>query len=218
MTFSIDPFVAFGYAATIFTVSGAFMRTMIPLRCFYIVSNICLIIYGFGNDSYPIILAQSILLPIHVTRLIQMIRLAKQVKAADNAHVDVQWLQKYGTEIRLAAGDVLFRKGDQADRMFYVLDGRYVLTESGVELGKGQILGELGLFSDANTRTQSLACREPGRMLEISYSDVKQLYYQNPEFGFYLLRLVSRRLFENIERLEKNARAADPDERLAPAQ
>jgi len=32
---------------------------------------------------------------------------------------------------------------------------------------------------------------------------VKQLYFQNPKFGFYFLQLTSRRLFENVARLEK---------------
>jgi len=30
----------------------------------------------------------------------------------------------------------------------------------------------------------------------------KQLYYQNPTFGFFFLQLTSRRLFDNIKRLE----------------
>jgi hypothetical protein len=29
--------------------------------------------------------------------------------------------------------------------------------------------------------------------------EVVRLYYQNPEFGFYLIRLVIRRLLENVE-------------------
>jgi CRP-like cAMP-binding protein len=37
---------------------------------------------------------------------------------------------------------------------------------------------------------------EDGVLLSISYSQVKELYYQNPEFGFYLLRLIGARLLE----------------------
>jgi hypothetical protein len=42
---------------------------------------------------------------------------------------------------------------------------------------------------------------------------IKELYFQNPEFGFYFLRLTSERLFQNISRLEeelahKNAQLA----------
>ena len=37
------------------------------------------------------------------------------------------------------------------------------------------------------------------RLPKISYLDFKQLYYQNPSFGFYFLRLVSERLFHNVD-------------------
>ena len=36
-----------------------------------------------------------------------------------------------------------------------------------------------------------------------TYQQVKELYFQNPQFGFYFLRLTSERLFENINRLEE---------------
>ena len=50
-------------------------------------------------------------------------------------------------------------------------------------------------------------------MLTASYQMVKELYFQNPEFGFFFLRLTSERLFQNIGRLEeelarKNAQLA----------
>jgi len=35
------------------------------------------------------------------------------------------------------------------------------------------------------------------------YQQVKELYFQNPQFGFYFLRLTSERLFDNIARLEQ---------------
>ena len=44
-------------------------------------------------------------------------------------------------------------------------------------------------------------------MLQITYDQVKQLYYQNPQFGFYFLQLTTRRLFENIAHLERELSA-----------
>jgi CRP/FNR family cyclic AMP-dependent transcriptional regulator len=44
-------------------------------------------------------------------------------------------------------------------------------------------------------------------MLQITYEQVKQLYYQNPEFGFYFMQLATRRLFENISSLERDLAA-----------
>ena len=56
-------------------------------------------------------------------------------------------------------------------------------------------------------RTQTLACTEDGEMLQINYEQLKQLYYQNPQFGFYFLQLAAGRLLENIARLERELAA-----------
>jgi len=36
----------------------------------------------------------------------------------------------------------------------------------------------------------------------ISYETMLEIYFQNPQFGYYFLVLTSRRLLENISRLE----------------
>jgi CRP-like cAMP-binding protein len=65
-----------------------------------------------------------------------------------------------------------------------------------------RVASQLALLAPDQTRTQTLECVENGEALHITYEQVKQLYYQNPQFGFYFLQLTSRRLFENISRLE----------------
>ena len=40
----------------------------------------------------------------------------------------------------------------------------------------------------------------------ITYDQFRMLYYQNPEFGFYLLRLITGRMQENLH----TAKAASP--------
>ena len=87
--------------------------------------------------------------------------------------------------------------------------------ESGIELPVGAIVGELGMLSPSNMRTQTLECIEGGLILSVSYTKVEELYVQNPAFGFYFLRLSSARLFENIEKLEQ--RLAQQAALLAPA-
>jgi CRP-like cAMP-binding protein len=59
------------------------------------------------------------------------------------------------------------------------------------------------MLSPSNERTQSLECIEGGTVLSVSYRQVEELYVQNPEFGFYFLRLASARLFQNIGKLEE---------------
>jgi CRP-like cAMP-binding protein len=46
-------------------------------------------------------------------------------------------------------------------------------------------------------------CAESGTYLRIDYANIEQLVIQNPEFGLYLMRLASSRLFENIATLEE---------------
>jgi hypothetical protein len=58
------------------------------------------------------------------------------------------------------------------------------------------------MLAPSRTRTQTLTCAQSGSVLEIAYDRIEELYYQNPQFGFYFLRLSTARLFENIGRLE----------------
>jgi CRP-like cAMP-binding protein len=86
--------------------------------------------------------------------------------------------------------------------MFCTVTGRYRLLELGIELKPGQVVGELGMLAPDNRRTATLECIEEGEALSITYNQVEQLYYQNPTFGFYFLRLATARLFENISKME----------------
>jgi len=99
-------------------------------------------------------------------------------------------------------GDVLFHKGDPAKEMFLTVTGKFLVTEIGVELPPGRMMGELGFVDPKNRRTQTVECTEDGDVLAITYEKLLELYFQNPEFGYYFLRLTTERLMQNISRLE----------------
>ncbi len=44
-------------------------------------------------------------------------------------------------------------------------------------------------------------------MLTLPYDELRALYFENPEFGFYFLRLSSARLLEGTARAEEALRA-----------
>jgi CRP-like cAMP-binding protein len=115
----------------------------------------------------------------------------------------MEWLKPFMTERKCKAGEVLFYKDEPADAMYYIVSGRYRLVESGIEIPIGAITGEFGMLTPSNVRTQTMECVEGGLILSVSYDQVEQLYVQNPAFGFYFLKLVTARLFQNIERLEQ---------------
>jgi hypothetical protein len=188
--------------ASVFVVATISMRTMIPLRVFAILTNIVLISTAIPSHNYLVILVQSVVLVLNSYRLHQMLQLVRDVKKSVNSDLSMEWLKPFMTERKCAAGEVLFYKDEKAEEMLYIVSGRFKLVESGIELPVGAIVGELGMLSPSNVRTQSLECIEAGVILSVSYTKVEELYVQNPAFGFYFLRLVSARLFENIGKLE----------------
>ena len=189
--------------ASVFVVATTTMRTMIPLRIFGILTNLVLIGTALPNRNYLVILVQAVVLVLNSFRLHQMLQLVRDVKKSVNSDLSLDWLKPFMTERKCAAGEVLFYKDEKAESMFYIVSGRYGLVESGIELPVGAIVGEFGMLSPSNQRTQTLECIEAGVVLSVSYTQVEELYVQNPAFGFYFLRLASARLFQNIDKLEQ---------------
>jgi CRP-like cAMP-binding protein len=189
--------------ASVFVVATTTMRTMIPLRVFGILTNVVLIASSIPSHNYPTGLLHCVLLVLNSYRLHQMLQLVRDVKKSVNSDLSLDWLKPFMTERRCAAGEVLFYKDEKAEDLFYIVSGRFKLVESGIEFPVGVIVGEFGMLSPSNVRTQTLECAEAGVILSVSYSKVEELYVQNPAFGFYFLRLASARLFENIEKLEQ---------------
>ena len=199
-----------GLFATIFVVATYTMTTMIPLRIFGILENVTLIALAIPMRHYPTLVLHGILLPLNVYRLHQMLQLVRDVKRSVNSDLSMDWLKPFMTERKCTAGEVLFYKDEKAEDMYYIVSGRFRLVESEIELPVGALVGELGMLSPTNARTQTLECVEAGDVLSVSYSQVEELYVQNPEFGFYFLKLASARLFENIGRLEEQLAERTP--------
>jgi CRP/FNR family cyclic AMP-dependent transcriptional regulator len=191
-----------GYIAAALVFVTFWMKTMVPLRLIGIMSNVFFIAYGYLAPAYPPLLLHILLLPLNLYRLREMIQLTGQVEKAAGGNLDMAWLRPFASLWAMNSGDVLFDKGERADRLYFIVSGSVQLLESGIEIGPGNVVGELAMLSLDKTRTQSLKCRKTGELLEITYSQVKQLYFQNPKFGFYFLELTTKRLFENIARLE----------------
>ena len=189
--------------ASIFVVSMTTMKTMVPLRVFGILLNLVLIGTAIPTHNYLTIGVQSVVLVLNAYRLHQMLQLIRDVRKSVNSDLSIDWLKPFMTERKTSAGEVMFYKDEKAEDMLYIVSGRFRLVESGIELPVGAIVGEFGMFSPSNARTQTLECIEAGLVLSVTYSKVEELYVQNPAFGFYFLRLFSQRLFQNIAKLQQ---------------
>jgi hypothetical protein len=213
-----QPYIILQAIAAIFVIASVTMKGMVRLRVASMVSNVFDLLAATLSLSPVSILKYGIVLPVNSIRLREMLRLVRRTEfAASGAAPTMEWLKPFMHRRPAKAGEMIFKKGDAADRMFLVATGKFELIESGIEFANGGMVGELGLLSPDNHRTQSLRCVHSGDLYEISYDHVRELYFQNPEFGFYFLQLTSKRLFENIARLERELEQRPPLKEAATA-
>ncbi len=180
-----------GYLGALLVVASFMVRTMIPLRALSAGSNLCIILYAYLDGQYPTLALNAALLPLNMLRLAQMMKLVRRVRSAARGDHTMEWLKPYMTRRRCARGHFLFRKGDVADTMFYIVSGRFVIPELGIDKVVGEFVGELGLLAPDHRRTQSLECVDNATVLAIRYDQVHELFFQNPDFGFNFMQLAS---------------------------
>jgi CRP-like cAMP-binding protein len=200
-----------GYTAAGLGILMFAMQTMIPLRITGLAHNVGQIAFGLLAGVYPTVIQHTILLPLNSYRLFEMLRLIKQVKAASNGDHSLDWLKPFMTKRSVKAGETLFRKGDDAANMYFLMSGQLHVMEINVDLAPGAVVGELGMLAPGRKRTQTVVCTQEAQVLDMSYSRIEQLYFQNPRFGFYFLNLSTARLFENIAVLERKLAERDSE-------
>lgn len=204
---SHDVTVILGFIAGGFYIASHYMKTMVPLRLCEIASNVLFVIYGIFYPSYPTLALYGILVLLNSLRLREMLQLIKKVRVALQGDLSMEWIKPFMHKREYKKGDVVFRKGDHAEDMFYIVSGSCRVKEINVQLNPGQIVGELGFLTPERERTQTIECLEDVEMMVIAYDKVSELYFQNPTFGFYFLKLTSERLLQNVRRLEHELEA-----------
>jgi CRP-like cAMP-binding protein len=198
----IISYIGSGFAAV-----ALLMTRMIPLRLMIIVSNVAFIMYGALAQEYVITVLHAVLLPLNAWRLRQMRTMIAKVEQASSGAINMEWLTTFMRRRQVGAGEILFSRGDEATEMYYIVSGRYRVPELLLDLAPGAMVGEVGLIAPERKRSQSLQCLEAGELLSISYDEVHELYFQNPEFGYHFLRLITGRLFNDLRRLESELAA-----------
>ena len=192
----------FALIGAIFFVATLLTQTMVPLRVANMIG--CAFYAGFGalTGTITTFLLYLLLIPINAWRLRQMLQLVKMARTATQGDTSMEWLKPFMSERKYKKGDVLFKKDDVANEMFMTITGKFLVKEINVELPPGNIMGELGFLSPDNRRTATVQCLEDGQVLTITYEKLLEIYFQNPQFGYYFLVLTSQRLLENIARLQ----------------
>ncbi len=192
-----------GYAASAAVLATFCMSTMIPLRVVALGSNVLFCAYGYFDHLYPVFILHSILFPVNLLQLIQFYRLVQDVRDAHREDLPIQSLLPYMKEVNLAAGETLIRKGDKADQLYFLMDGKLEIPEIGKVLEPAAVLGEIGVFARDQERTATVVCRTDCKLYALSESKAKQLFFQDKSFGFAIMQLIINRLLENNRQLQE---------------
>jgi CRP/FNR family transcriptional regulator len=111
-----------------------------------------------------------------------------------------------------AAGEVVFREGDQSDTCYIVRsgharairehpDGRSITLAN---FGPGDIFGELAMFDDER-RSATVETFESTEVIAILGNDMRRLLRAHPDIAVKLISALGRRLRETNERLARQS-------------
>ena len=185
-----------GYAASATVLATFCMQTMMPLRLTAILSNILFASFGLWAHIYPVMILHLILFPVNAFRLIQVRRVVRGT--LQRTDLSMESILPIMTHRRFRAGETLIRKGEPADRLFYLDRGEAKVVEIGKTVSSGSVLGEIGIFARDQRRTATVVCVSDCEIYELSESKTKELYYQDPSFGYAVFQIVITRLLENM--------------------
>lgn len=113
-----------------------------------------------------------------------------------------EFLNAYGQDIELEAGETLFYEGDTADGLYWIQSGVVAILQGNMDKPRlltfrtvGHVVGEIALLENI-TRTASVATITDTKMKYLSQDKFKGLLSLVPGFGVELMRLLSIRLRE----------------------
>ena len=112
------------------------------------------------------------------------------------------------TSSHLERGDILFREGDQGDRLYVIGEGKIKLGRTSVDgrenllavLGPGEMFGELSLF-DPGPRTATATAIAEAQLIALSHEDLDSFLSGRPAVAANLLAALARRLRRTNETL-----------------
>jgi predicted acylesterase/phospholipase RssA/CRP-like cAMP-binding protein len=137
-------------------------------------------------------------------------------------------------ELKVRAGDWIFREGELAESMFIVNSGRLEVIDEGPPeamirvLRRGDVLGELALLRQG-TRSASVRARRDAELLELGRAEFESLIEEAPSFALGLTRAMGAQLAASrspvvvatpprtiaVVGLDRGAAAEEAAERLA---
>ena len=101
----------------------------------------------------------------------------------------------------LRRGDVVFREGDEPDRLYVVIQGRIAISKRSVDgreavvalVEDGDLFGEMGFFLPLGRSAEARAL-EPSTLLALPFTPVRAIYEERPELLWGVVSMLADRV------------------------
>lgn len=104
-------------------------------------------------------------------------------------------------EVRFKAGNVIFRKGDEGDSMYIVIDGRVCVHDGDMILnclGKWEVFGEMAVL-DPGFRSASVTAEEDTGLFRLDQKPFQNLLDSSSEVSAGIIRILCQRLRARVQ-------------------
>lgn len=124
---------------------------------------------------------------------------------------DLQRIAGLSHTRQIAAGEVLFQKGERGDALFGVRRGQIRIEAPATDgsrltlnfLGPGELVGEVAVL-DGQSRTADATAGEPTELFELRRADFLDHLEREPKVAVKLIGLLSQRIRWMSERMEES--------------
>ena len=190
-----------GLGAGLLLAAGFAGKRMVQLRALALAGSVLLLVYAVATGQLWVLGVAFVLAALNLWRMVQILRLNKDVGAVSKGRLnDFSAVHSFGTQVDIAEGAAVFRRGEPVDAFYLIESGKVQLQEIGITLGAGDILGEIGFFTDAEARTATAICIERTRVHMLTEAGFRRLQRQDPNFGMAVMRIATRRLADGLAR------------------
>jgi len=122
---------------------------------------------------------------------------------------DAEAIRRLGSPLRVAAGETLFERGDEARRFFWIESGALhvvLASRTGKQLvlrrlGPGEVFGEIALFTGLR-RSATVVAAEAASLFVVDSRDLRALLPRRPSIAVALLEILSERTHALTQQLE----------------
>lgn len=187
-----------GYLAASLALATFAMKGMLPLRALAVTMNAVFAIYGYLAGNEILWIAHLVQLPINLFRLIEIWQTRQRAARAMHEGLSIDPLLPFMLEVKRRKGTELFAKGDPAEIMYYIARGTVRIVEIDRICRAGDLLGEIALFAPDRRRTATAICETDCVLFALTGKKATELYLEQPEFGLYMVRLITSRLIDAL--------------------